>query len=163
MEKFVFNEENNKLAKQILTKYPPMRKKSAILPLLHLAQKQNDGWLSTTALEHVGNYLDLSYVKVYEVASFYSMFNLKPIGKYHIQVCGTTPCMLCGSKEIVSTLEKTLDIAMGQVSEDGMFSLIEVECVGGCIKAPIIQINDEQYENITPSQVEEIIQKLKKA
>lgn len=162
MEKFIFNEKNANLAKQILTKYPHARKKSAILPLLHLAQKQNGGWLSTPALEHVGDYLDLPYVKVYEVASFYSMFNLKPVGKYHIQVCGTTPCMLCGSKEIVSTLERTLDISMGQVSDDGMFSLTEVECVGGCIKAPVIQINDEQYENITPAQVEKIIQKLKK-
>jgi len=162
MEKFIFNEENANLAKQILTKYPPARKKSAILPLLHLAQKQNNGWLSIPALEHVGDYLELPYVKVYEIASFYSMFNLKPIGKYHIQVCGTTPCMLCGSKEIVSTLEKTLEISMGQTTNDGRFSLVEVECVGGCVKAPVIQINKDQYENITPAQVEEIIQKLKR-
>ena len=160
MQTFSFNEQNLEIAEKILLKYPKQRKQSAIMPLLDLAQRQNGGWLSRQALEYVANYLDMTHVKVYEIASFYTMFNLSPVGQYHIQVCRTTPCWLNGAKETLEKFENILNIKCGQTTQDGMFTLSEVECLGACTKAPAIQINDQYYENVC--EPEKIINKLKK-
>jgi NADH-quinone oxidoreductase subunit E len=158
MNNFSFNEQNLNSALKIVARYPKERKQSAIVPLLDLAQRQNSGWLSADSIEYVANYIGISYAKAFEIASFYSMFNLKPVGKYHIQVCGTTPCWLNGAKEVLGNFEKNLNIKCGQRTQDGMFSLAEVECLGACTKAPVVQINDDYYENV--DDVESLIAKL---
>jgi NADH-quinone oxidoreductase subunit E len=133
-----------------------------MLPLLDLAQRQNNGWISTDVMEYVANYISEPYMRVYEVASFYSMYNLKPVGKYHIQVCGTTPCWLRGSGDIMKACEKYSKAECGKTSSDGLFSVSEVECLGACVDAPVIQINDNYYENLDEGKVREIIDMLKK-
>lgn len=148
-EKFCFSQENIIKAEKIITHYPKNRKQSAVLPLLDLAQRQNSGWLSQSALEYVADYLQISHVKIVEIASFYSMFHLKPVGKYHLQVCGTTPCHLRGAAKLISDLETLLQIKCGQTSQDQLFSLARVECLGACINAPVVQVNDDYHENIT--------------
>jgi NADH-quinone oxidoreductase subunit E len=155
MNTFSFSPANLLIANQIINKYPV--KQSAILPLLDLAQRQNDGWISVCVMEYIADFLEMSYIKVHEIASFYTMFNLKPIGKYHIQVCGTTPCWLSGAQELIKTFEEKLGIKCGEVSDDKMFSLCEVECLGACIKAPIAQINDDFHENIDPKEVDKLL------
>jgi NADH-quinone oxidoreductase subunit E len=159
-EKFEFNSENLKRAKNIISKYPKGREASAVLPLLDLAQRQNGGWLAKQSIEYVAEMLSMPYIRTMEVASFYTMFNLKPVGKYHVQVCGTTPCMLRGAEDIMQKCKKTLGISKGETSEDGMFTLSEVECLGACVDAPVVQINDDYYENLTPESLEEILNKL---
>jgi len=159
METFSFDKKNLTLAKKLVKQYPKERQQSAVLPLLDMAQRQNGGWLSPQALEYVAGYIGMPYVKIIEVASFYSMFNLKPVGKYHIQVCGTTPCWLNGAEKIMADLQKNLKIKCGQVTADGMFSLAEVECLGACINAPVVQVNDDYHENVYDA--EKMIQQLK--
>ena len=161
-EKFEFTKENLKKANEIIAKYPEGRQRSAILPLLDLAQRQNNGWLSTDAIEHVADILKMPYIRALEVASFYTMFNLKPVGKYHIQVCGTTPCMLRGAEDIVKSCKSKLKIELGQTTKDGKFTLSEVECLGACVDAPIVQINDDYYENLTKESIEDLIDNLAK-
>lgn len=161
-EKFVFNKENLQKAKEITAKYPAARIKSAVMPLLDLAQRQNGGWLSVAAIEYVADYISEPYMRVYEVASFYSMYHLKPMGKNHIQVCGTTPCWLKGAGDIMKACEKHAKAKCGETSKDGMFTISEVECLGACVDAPVVQINDDYHENLTPTQVGEIIDNLKK-
>jgi NADH-quinone oxidoreductase subunit E len=161
-EKFVFNEGNLKLAKELITKYPDGRQKSAMLPLLDLAQKQNDGWLSVDTMEYVANYISEPYMRVYEVATFYSMFNLKPVGKHHIQVCGTTPCWLRGAEDIMKACEKHAETKCGETSKDGLFTISEVECLGACVNAPLVQINEDYYEDLDEKKVKEIIEDLRK-
>ncbi|MDG1436463.1 MAG: NADH-quinone oxidoreductase subunit NuoE [Rickettsiaceae bacterium] len=161
-EEFAFNEENLKLAKAIVAKYPEGRQKSAMLPLLDLAQKQNDGWLSVAAMEYVANYISEPYMRVYEVATFYSMYNLKPVGKYHIQVCGTTPCWLRGAEDIMKACEKHAKTKCGETSKDKLFSISEVECLGACVNAPLVQINDDYYEDLDEKKVEEILSQMRK-
>lgn len=156
-DNFSFTQENLVKAEAIIAKYPEGRQKSATLPLLDLAQRQNNGWLSVAAIEYVANFLGEPYMRVYEVASFYSMFYLKPVGKYHIQVCGTTPCWLRGAADIVKACENRLGIKCGETSEDGLFSISEVECLGACINAPVVQINDDYYENLDEQKIAEII------
>lgn len=158
-DKFVFNDENLKKTKSILAKYPI--KRSAILPLLDLAQRQNNGWLSSSAIACVADMLEIPYIRAYEVATFYTMFNLKEVGKYHIQVCGTTPCWLKGAEDIKKCFEKKLNISCGKTTEDKMFTLSEVECLGACIDAPVVQINDDYYENLDESKVNAIVDSLK--
>ncbi|WP_347938679.1 NADH-quinone oxidoreductase subunit NuoE [Rickettsia oklahomensis] len=157
---FIFDKKNLNLAEDIVKKYPPHGKRSAILPLLDLAQRQNGGWLSIPAIEYVANMLGMPYIRAYEVATFYTMFNLKPVGKYHIQVCTTTPCWLRGSSDIIKTCEKKLGIKEKEVTKDQKFSLIEIECLGACINAPVVQINDDYYEDLTQEKMENIIDKL---
>ncbi|MCZ6901914.1 MAG: NADH-quinone oxidoreductase subunit NuoE [Rickettsia endosymbiont of Ixodes persulcatus] len=157
---FIFDKKNLNLAEDIVKKYPPHGKRSAILPLLDLAQRQNGGWLSIPAIEYVANMLGMPYMRAYEVATFYTMFNLKPVGKYHIQVCTTTPCWLCGSSDIMKTCEKKLGIKEKEVTKDQKFSLIEIECLGACVNAPVVQINDYYYEDLTQEKMETIIDKL---
>ncbi|WP_341793991.1 MULTISPECIES: NADH-quinone oxidoreductase subunit NuoE [unclassified Rickettsia] len=158
---FTFDKKNSKLAADIIKKYPAEGKRSAILPLLDLAQRQMGGWLPTATIEYVANLLDMPYMRAYEVASFYTMFNLKPVGKYHIQICTTTPCWLRGSDEIVKACEQTLKIKCGEVSSDKKFSLVEIECLGACVNAPVVQINDDYFEDLTNESIVEIINKMK--
>lgn len=159
---YVFNEENRQKVQTILAKYPEDRKTSALLPLLDLMQRQCDNWLPREAMDHVAEVLGIAPIRVYEVASFYTMYNLKPVGKYLIQLCGTTPCMLCGAAELLEACKKKLDIDVGGTTNDGLFTLVEVECLGACVNAPLVQINDDYYEDLTVQQLEFIIDELKK-
>ncbi len=142
-------------------KYPEGCQTSAVLPLLDLAQRQCGGWLPQDALEVVAHILRMPFIRIHEVASFYSMFNLKPVGKFHVQVCGTTPCWLKGAEEIKTTCEQYLGIQMGQTSADGQFTLTEVECLGACINAPVMQIQDDYYENLTPESTVDLLKTLR--
>lgn len=158
---FSFNKENLKTARDIVAKYPKGRQKSAMLPLLDLAQKQNDGWLSIAVIEYVANYISEPFMRAYEVATFYTMYNIKPVGKYHIQVCGTTPCWLRGADDIMKSCEKHTKTRCGETSKDNMFTISEVECLGACVNAPVIQINDDYYEDLDSKKIGDIIKKLK--
>ncbi len=158
---FIFNSQNLAKIADILKKYPTEHKASAVLPLLDLAMRQNDGWLSQAAIEVVAKCLAMPEMRVYEVASFYSMFNLKPVGKYHVQVCGTTPCMLRGAEEIMQACQDQLKISTGQTTVDGWFTLSEVECLGACANAPMLQINDDFFEDLTPDLTKAILTDLK--
>ena len=158
---FAFSPESEALAKKIVARYPDGRQASAVIPLLDLAQRQNGGWLSSEAIEYVAGYLNMAPIRAHEVATFYSMFNLKPVGKYFIQVCRTTPCWLCGSDELTNTCRKKLGIEIGGTSDDGMFSLVEVECLCACVNAPMVQINDDYYEDLTPETFEKVLDALR--
>lgn len=160
-EEFSFNKENLKAAKEIVAKYPKGRQKSAMLPLLDLAQRQNGGWLSVAVIEYVANYISEPFMRTYEVATFYTMYNIKPVGKYHIQVCGTTPCWLRGADDIMKLCEKYTKTKCGETSKDNMFTISEVECLGACVNAPVIQINDYYYEDLDSKKIGDIIKKLK--
>lgn len=159
---FSFNKENLARAKVIVKKYPEGRQKSAILPLLDMAQRQNGGWLGVEVIEYVAAMLEMPYIRAYEVATFYSMFNLKRVGKYHVQICGTTPCWLRGAEDIKHVCEKTLKIKCKETTQDGLFTLSEVECLGACVDAPVVQINDDYYENLAPDSIEKLLKRLKK-
>ena len=160
-ETFTFTTENQKQAQTILKRYPEGRQKSAVLPLLDMAQRQSGGWLPQPALECVSEMLSLSPMRVYEVASFYTMFHLKPVGRHHVQVCTTTPCWLRGSDDVVKVCQKKLGIKLGQMTKDGEFSLSEVECLGACTNAPMMQINDDYYEDLDSKRIEKILADLK--
>jgi NADH-quinone oxidoreductase subunit E len=140
-------------------KYPSDRKWSAVIPALWLAQKQNNGWLSEPAMRAVADRLAMNYIRVYEIATFYTMFNLEPVGKYHLQVCGTTPCALRGAEKLKGFCERKIG-PKGEVSSGGTFSWVEVECLGACVNAPMIQINDYFYEDLTVETLEQIIEDL---
>lgn len=157
---FNFNNENLAKAQAIIKQYPEGKQKSAILPLLDLAQRQMHGWLPKAAIEYVAQFLNLPFIRAYEVATFYTMFNLKPVGKHHIQICTTTPCWLRGSDQIVTACQKKLGIALGQTTDDKKFSLTEVECLGACVNAPVVQINDDYYEDLTEEKMIELIDRL---
>ncbi len=158
---FEFNEENQPKVEKILSKYPADRKKSAVMPLLDLAQRQNENWISQDVIATISNILDLPEIKVYEVASFYTMYNLKPVGKYLLQFCKTTPCMLRGIDQIVKDCKKKLGIEMDETTVDGLFTLKEVECLGACVNAPIVQINDDFAEDLTSASFLKILEDLK--
>jgi NADH dehydrogenase (ubiquinone) flavoprotein 2 len=143
---------------KILAKYPSNYKQSGIIPLLDLAQRQNGGWLPVAAMDKVAEIVDVAPVRVYEVASFYTMFNRTKVGKYFIQLCGTTPCMICGSEDIKRTIEKHLGIRSGETTKDGLFTLLEVECLGACANAPMVQLNDDYYECLTPTTIVELLE-----
>ena len=145
---FAFTSENKKRIKSILAKYPKERKASAVLPLLDLAQRQHDNWIPMKAIEAIAELLDMAEIRVLEVATFYTMFNLRPVGKYFIQACGTTPCWLRGSADVMRAVYDRLGIEPGEMTDDGKFSLLEVECLGACVNAPMIQINDDYYEDL---------------
>jgi len=158
---FAFTEQNEERAKTIVARYPEGRQASAVIALLDLAQRQNGGWLSPEAIDYVANYLDMAPIRAFEVASFYTMFNLKPVGKHLIQVCRTTPCWLRGSDDLTKTCRDRLGVGLKENTSDGLFTVIEVECLGACANAPIVQINDEYYEDLTPERMAEIIDDLK--
>jgi NADH-quinone oxidoreductase subunit E len=152
-----FSEEKLKKVQEIIERYPEGKQKSALLPILHLAQEENGGWLSVEAMDQVAGLLQLKPIEVYEVATFYSMYNLKPVGKYLFEVCQTGPCMLKGSDEIISYIKKKLDIGVGETTSDGMFTLKTVECLGACGYAPMMQMGKYYKEHLTPEKVDQII------
>ncbi|XP_066102785.1 NADH dehydrogenase [ubiquinone] flavoprotein 2, mitochondrial isoform X1 [Saccopteryx bilineata] len=157
---FDFTPENYKRIEAIVKNYPEGHKAAAVLPVLDLAQRQN-GWLPISAMNKVAEVLQVPPMRVYEVATFYTMYNRKPVGKYHIQICTTTPCMLRNSDSILEAIQKKLGIKVGETTPDKLFTLIEVECLGACVNAPMVQINDNYYEDLTPQDIEEIIDELK--
>lgn len=147
-EPFAFTQSNVERARDIVSRYPEGKQRSALLPMLDLAQRQNGGWLSQEALDYVAEFLALPPIKVYEVATFYSMYNLQPIGRYFIQVCRTSPCWLRGSDAITKACMEKLNVGLGETTSDRMFTLVEVECLGACVNAPMVQINDNYYEDL---------------
>ena len=157
---FEFTSENLLKANDYIAKYPKGKQRSAVMALLYIAQKQHDNWLPQPALDYIADFLSLPPIKVYEVATFYTMFNLKPVGKNYIQVCRTTPCWLRGADKITNTCKEKLGIDVGETTEDGKFSLIEVECLGACVNAPMVQINDHYYEDLDEKSMEKIIDNL---
>lgn len=157
---FKFSPENHDAARQIIAKYPAGRQASALLPLLHLAQRQNGGWLTMPALDYIAELLEMPSIRVYEVATFYTMFRLRPIGRYHIEVCTNLPCWLRGSDEILETCRRRLGITVGETSTDGLFTISEAECLGACVNAPMAQIGDDYYEDLSPESMEKILHAL---
>ena len=159
---FSFNEKNLLVVDKILSKYPKEKKASALLPLLDLAQRQNANWISTATMKVISDILSLPLIKVLEVATFYTMFNLKPVGKNLLQVCTTTPCWLRGSDDIVSVCKNKLGIDFGETTQDNKFTLLEVECLGACSNAPMVQINDYFYEDLNEDSMIKIIEDIQK-
>ena len=145
---FEFNKQNLNEAQKIIKNYPEGKQQSAVMALLYLAQKQNDNWIPLSAMKYIAKFLSMPYIKVYEVATFYSMYNLSPVGKYFFQVCTTTPCMIRGAYDIVSACREKISNKEKQLSKDKTCSWMEVECLGACINAPMMQINDDYYEDL---------------
>ena len=162
---FAFTKANEKHARMVIDRYPAGRQQSAIIPLLDLAQRQvgaettTQGWLPIPVIEYVAAFLDMPKIRAYEVATFYTMFNLAPVGRHHVQVCGTTPCMLRGSDDVLAACYAK-GLKKGHTTEDGLFTLTEVECLGVCANAPMVQINDENYEDLTFESMTAILETL---
>jgi NADH-quinone oxidoreductase subunit E len=152
-----FSEEKLQKVQEIIARYPQGKQKSALIPLLHLAQEENAGWLSTEAMDYVAELLQLKPIEVYEVATFYSMYNLKPVGKYLFEVCHTGPCMLRDSDNIIDYIKEKLNIKVGETTEDGLFTLKTVECLGACGYAPMMQMGKFYKEHLTKEKVDQII------
>ena len=161
-EKFEFNGRNIELAKKMINNYPKGKQQSAVMSLLYLAQRQNNNWIPLAAMKYIAKFLNMPYIKVYEVATFYSMYNLSPVGKFFYQVCTTTPCMLRGAYKLVDVCKKKISNKENEISNDGNSSWMEVECLGACINAPMIQINDEYYEDLDEKKLENIIEQTMK-
>jgi NADH-quinone oxidoreductase E subunit len=168
-ESFEFTPEHLAEAQGIIAKYPEGRQASAVMPLLMIAQRQAEGWVPKAAMDYIAHMLGMPPVRVYEVATFYTMYNMEPVGRHHVQICTTTPCWLRGSDEIVKICEKKLGIPLGETTVDGQFTLQEVECLGACVNAPMMQITsyckdyrDEYYEDLTPENTAEILDALAK-
>jgi NADH-quinone oxidoreductase E subunit len=157
---FAFTPENLAAAKKLMARYPEGRQGSAVIALLDLAQRQHDGWLPKAAMDHVAELLDMAPIRVYEVGTFYTMFNLQPVGRHHIQVCRTTPCWLRGADDLTKACQKKLGIGLKERTADGKFSLMEVECLGGCVNAPVVQINDDFYEDLDPAKLDALLDRL---
>jgi len=153
-----FSEEKLKKANEIIARYPEGKERSALIPLLHMAQDENGGWLSVEAMDHVAGLLNLKPIEVYEVATFYSMYNLKPVGRYLFEVCQTGPCMVNGSDGIIAYIRQKLGIGVGETTADGMFTLKTVECLGACGYAPMMQLGKHYKEHLTPEKVDQIIE-----
>jgi len=158
---FDFTPENLERAQAHIAKYPSGRQASAVLPLLDLAQRQHGGWLPRAAMDRVAEMLEMAPIRVYEVATFYTMFNLRPVGRYLLQVCTTTPCWLRGSDEVVRACRNKLHIGVGGTTPDGLFTLVEVECLGACVNAPILQVNDDFYEDLDGPATEALLEALR--
>ena len=158
---FAFTPENRDKADAAIAKYPSGCQASAVLPLLDLAQRQNGGWIPRAAMEHVAELLDMASIRVYEVATFYTMLNLEPVGRYHVQLCRTTPCWLRGSDALRDACHEELGIDLGGTTEDGLFTVTEVECLGACVNAPMVQINDHFYEDLDPARMKEILRAIR--
>lgn len=162
---FAWTEANAAKAKEIIARYPEGRQRSAVMPLLDLAQRQvgaelnTQGWLPIPVMEYIAAYLDMPIIRVVEVATFYTMYNIAPIGRFHVQVCGTTPCMLRGSDSIIEVC-KSRGMKKGHTTADGMWSFTEVECMGNCASAPMVQINDDNYEDLTAERMEAVLDAL---
>ena len=147
-ENFEFNSTSLEAAKKIVTKYPNDKQQSAVMALLYIAQKQNNNWIPLAAMKYIGKFLDMPYIKVYEVVTFYSMYNLAPVGKHFIQVCTTTPCMIRGAYKLVEACKEKISKKENELSNDKNCSWMEVECLGACVNAPMMQINDDYYEDL---------------
>ena len=159
-ENFEFNDKNKIILNSILEKYPKERKKSAVMPLLYLAQSQNNNWIPLAAIKYIANYLSMPYIRVYEIATFYSMYNLSPVGKYLVQVCTTTPCMIRGAKKITDLCKKHISKNQFELSENKLCSWTEVECLGACVNAPMIQINDDYFEDLDKEKTLKILDQI---
>ena len=156
-DKFEFDKQSLEAAKKILSNYPKGKEKSAVMALLYIAQRQNNNWIPLPAIKCIAKFLNMPYIKVYEVATFYSMYNLSPVGNFHVQICTTTPCMIRGAYKIVDVCKKKISEKENVLSENGNCSWTEVECLGACINAPMMQINNDYYEDLDIRQSEKII------
>jgi len=161
-EFFHFSDENLNKATKIIKKYPEEKQASALMPLLFLVQKQNENWIPLVAMKYLAKMLDIPYIQVYEVATFYSMFNLAPVGKYFVQVCTTTPCMIRGANKVLDVCKKHIAKNQNELSKNKLCSWTEVECLGSCVSAPMMQINQDYFEDLDEKKTEEIIQMLLK-
>ena len=157
-DNFEFNSASLKAAKEIILKYPEGKQQSAVMALLYIAQRQNSNWIPFQAMKYIAKFLDMPYIKVYEVATFYSMYNLSPVGKYFFQICTTTPCMLRGAYDLVKVCKNKISEKENVLSDDGKISWMEVECLGACVNAPMMQVNDDYYEDLNDKKLEEIIE-----
>ncbi|OAN53916.1 NADH dehydrogenase [Paramagnetospirillum marisnigri] len=160
-ESFAFTPEYLEKAKAFVAKYPAGRQQSAVMPLLDLAQRQ-EGWVSRAAMEVIATMLDMAPIRVEEVATFYTMYNRKPVGKFHVQVCTNLPCMLRGSDDVVAAAKEALGVGFGDMTKDGLFTLSEVECLGACVNAPMMQINDDYYEDLTAETTKAVLEAFKR-
>jgi len=159
---FKFDKKNLEIAKKTILKYPDGKQQSAVMTLLYLAQRQNDNWIPLSAMKYIAEFLNMPYIKVYEVATFYSMYNLSPVGEYFFQVCTTTPCMIRGAYNLVNVCKKKISKKENEISKDGKSSWIEVECLGACVNSPMIQINEDYFEDLNPEKLENIIDTISK-
>ena len=159
-EKFEFNSSSLNEVKKVIAKYPEGKQQSAVMSLLYIAQKQNHNWIPLSAMKYIAKLLDMPYIKVYEVATFYSMYNLSPVGKYFVQVCTTTPCMIRGANKIVEACKEKISENESELSSDKSCSWMEVECLGACVNAPMIQINDDYYEDLDKEKTLKILDKI---
>ena len=157
-EIFKFNDKSMEAAKKIVSNYPDGKQQSAVMALLYIAQRQNENWIPLVAMKYIGKFLKIPYIKAYEVATFYSMFNLSPVGKYFVQVCTTTPCMIRGAYKIVEVCKEKISKNQNELSEDGKISWVEGECLGACVNAPMMQVNEDYYEDLNDKKLEEIIE-----
>ena len=161
-EKFEFSSASIELANNIIKKYPEGKQKSAVMALLYLAQKQNNNWIPLAAMKYIAKFLDMPYIKVYEVATFYSMYNLSPVGKYFVQVCTTTPCMIRGANKLVEACKEKISKNESELLNDKNCSWMEVECLGACVNAPMMQINDEYFEDLDKEKTLKILDQILK-
>ena len=159
-ENFEFNSSSLEAAKNIIAKYPEGKQQSAVMALLYIAQRQNNNWIPLAAMKYIAKFLDMPYIKVYEVATFYTMYNLAPVGKHFIQVCTTTPCLLRGANKIVKLCKETISPNENEISKKGNCSWMEVECLGACVSAPMIQVNEDYYEDLDEKSTKEILTSL---
>ena len=159
---FEFNEKNMELAKKTISNYPEGKEQSAVMALLYIAQRQNNNWIPLSAMKYIAKILDMPYIKVYEVATFYTMYNLAPVGKYFIQICTTTPCMIRGAYKLVDVCKKNISEKENEFIAKKNCSWTEVECLGACISAPMAQINEDYYEDLNTKQFESIIKDILK-
>ena len=157
-ETFKFNDKSMEAANKIVSNYPDGKQQSAVMALLYIAQRQNDNWIPLQAMKYIAKFLDMPYIKVYEVATFYSMYNLSPVGKYFFQVCTTTPCMLRGAYDLVKVCKNKISEKENVLSDDGKISWMEVECLGACVNAPMMQVNEDYYEDLNEKKLLEIIE-----
>ena len=160
---FKFNNKNLESANKVILNYPEGKHQSAVMSLLYIAQRQNNNWIPLVAIKYIAKFLAMPYIKVYEVATFYTMYNLAPVGKYFFQVCTTTPCMIRGAYKLVDTCKKKISEKESLISEDGKSSWMEVECLGACVNAPIIQINNDYFEDLDSKKLEKIIDQISKS
>ena len=158
---FEFNEKSLDIAKKVISNYPNGKQQSAVMALLYIAQKQNNNWIPLSAMKYIAKLLDMPYIKVYEVATFYTMYNLSPVGDYFFQVCTTTPCMLRGAYKLVDVCKNKISEKESEISKDGKMSWMEVECLGACVNSPMIQINDDYYEDLDKIKLEQLIENIK--
>ena len=161
-DSFEFNSKSLEAAKKIISNYPSGKQQSAVMALLYIAQRQNDNWIPLSAMKYIAKMLEMPYIKVYEVATFYTMYNLAPVGDYFFQVCTTTPCMIRGAYKLVDVCKKKISEKESEIAENGKASWIEVECLGACVNAPMIQINDDYFEDLNEEKLEKIIDQINK-